>query len=108
MTCDTKRISITLSKEEYNRWISFNYDGNLSKFIRDAVNEYIKIQKPENQQTVFDLFLNQQIELKKIKDKLDHLDKIEGDLIDITAALAKFDMIDIYEDQWEIKKKKTD
>lgn len=91
----TKRISITASAEELNLWNKMRGNNSLSAFIREAANEFSKIQKPERQMSLFDFFLKQNDELSQIK----------GELIDITAAMAKFEMIDIKDDQWEIKRK---
>ncbi len=109
LVCDnmtkTRRISITVSEEELTHWSHVNPRESLSAFIREAVNEYVKIQTPERKMSLFDFFLKQNDEFSQIKKKLLHLERIEGELIDLTAAMAKFDMIDIIDDQWEIKKK---
>ncbi|WP_371802941.1 hypothetical protein [Candidatus Lokiarchaeum ossiferum] len=91
----SKRISISVSDEELAHWNQIKGNYTLSAFIREAVNEFAKIQKPERQMSLFDFFLKQNDELSQIK----------GELIDITAAMAKFEMIDIKDDQWEIKRK---
>ncbi|UYP47405.1 hypothetical protein NEF87_003690 [Candidatus Lokiarchaeum ossiferum] len=109
LVCDSmtssKRISITVSEKELTLWNEVNPRESLSAFIREAVNEYVKIQTPEQKMSLFDFFLKQNDEFSQIKKKLIHLERIEGELIDLTAAMAKFDMIDIVGDQWEIKKK---
>ena len=103
------RVSITVSKEELERWEAANNRESLSAFIRDAVNEYVKIQEPKKQNTLFDLFLEQRAQFKTIQEKLERLESIEGDIIDLSAAMAKFDFIVPVERNgewvWDIKKK---
>lgn len=80
------RISITISQEDLDKWDQYNSYESLSAFIRNAVNDYIKIQDPKKKQTFFDLFLEQQSGMRDIKESLTN---IEGDLFEITASLAK-------------------
>ena len=82
----SKRISITISEDELYRWEAVNYENSLSAFIRKAVNEYIKIQEPEKERSIFDVFLDQQTGIRDIKNSLV---QIENDLFDITATLAQ-------------------
>ena len=100
-----KRISISVSEEELAIWSKINHRESLSAFIREAVNEYVKIQTPERKMSILDLILEQRSDFSNIREKLSRLERIEGELIDLTADLAKFDMIDIVEGQWEIKRK---
>ena len=83
---------------------------SLSSFIRDAVNEYIKIQEPNKKETLFDLFLEQREKFNQIHNKLTRLENIEGEIIDLATAMAKFDMVDLVERDgqyvWEAKTKK--
>ena len=91
-----QRISISLSKRDLELWTSTKGDLSLSAFVRKAVNEYIKIQEPGMQSTIFDLIVNQRIQFEKI----------ENDLLDITAALARVDLIDFdpAKNEWKIKR----
>jgi metal-responsive CopG/Arc/MetJ family transcriptional regulator len=104
------RISITVPAEELEKWQSFSRKTSLSAFIREAVNEYVKIQEPNKKTTVFDLFLEQRSNFQQIHEELTRLENIEGNIVDIAAAMAKFDMIDLVEHDgqysWEVKKKK--
>ena len=58
-------------------------------------------------QLIFELFFEQQTQNRAIQEKLKGIERIEGDLIDITAALAKFELIDYDSDnnEWKIKRK---
>jgi hypothetical protein len=102
-----KRISITITEEEYEQWKKADSMQNLSSFIREAVNEYVKIQEPSKKTSLSDLYLEHQIALMDIQKKLGKLEKIEGELVDIGAALAKFDLLeyDQTNETWEPKKK---
>ncbi len=82
----SRRISITVSDDELYQWEAANYGDSLSAFIRKAVNEYIKIQEPQRERSIFDAFLDQQTGIRDIKASLTH---IENDLFDITASLAR-------------------
>ncbi|MHA1619342.1 MAG: hypothetical protein ACTSVZ_08665, partial [Promethearchaeota archaeon] len=85
-TKKNKRISLTASEDELFRWEAANYEGNLSAFIRKAVNEYVKIQDPEKERSMFDVFLDQQTGIREIKESLI---QIENDLFEITASMAR-------------------
>ena len=87
------RISITVSEDDLEKWKAVNKRDTLSAFIREAVNEYVKIQEPARQVSVFDVFLEQKDQFRQIQDKLTSLAKIEGDLIDLTAAMARLDFV---------------
>ena len=82
----SRRISITVSEEDLYQWEAVNYENSLSAFIRKAVNEYIKIQEPKRERSIFDVFLDQQTGIRDIKASLTHIEK---DLFDITASLAQ-------------------
>ena len=81
----TKRISLTLSEEELAHWSFFNTQANLSAFIREAVNSYITSRE------------NEAADLKSIREDLSknhsRMDKIEGDLLEIQAELAKHNIL---------------
>lgn len=102
------RISITISEDEYNQWTKADHHQNLSMFIRDAVNEYVKFQEPSKKASLSELYLGHQIALLDIQKKLERLEKIEGELVDIGAALAKFDLLeyDPNTETWEPKNRK--
>ncbi len=78
-----KRISLAISEEELNKWELNNRRESLSAFIREAVNEYIKIRNPGQYSNLMDELLQQNFE------QSDHIEKIERDLIEIRAAIAK-------------------
>ncbi len=82
-----KRISLAISEEELTKWELNNKRESLSAFIREAVNEYIKIRNPGQYSNLMDELLQQNIE------QSDHIEKIERDLIEIRAAIAKKDII---------------
>ncbi|QEE15461.1 hypothetical protein DSAG12_01287 [Promethearchaeum syntrophicum] len=82
-----KRISLAISEEELTRWELNNNRESLSAFIREAVNEYIKIRNPGQYSNLMDELLQQNSE------QSDHIEKIERDLIEIRAAIAKKDII---------------
>jgi len=86
----SRRISITVSNEELEQWIQADKRANLSAFIREAVNEYVKIQEPARRRTVFDLFVEQRQGLDQIYQALG---RMESDLFEITAAIAQKDII---------------
>lgn len=88
-----KRISIALSEEELNRWELNNNRESLSAFIREAVSEYIKIREPKQYSNLLDIIQEQKLLLHQYKDQSDHIEKIERDLIEIRAAIAKKDII---------------
>jgi len=50
------------------------------------VNEYVKIQDPEKERSMFDVFLDQQTGIREIKESLI---QIENDLFEITASMAR-------------------
>ena len=82
-----KRISLAISEEELTKWELNNKRESLSAFIREAVNEYIKIRNPGQYSNLMDELLQQNVE------QSDHIEKIERDLIEIRAAIAKKDII---------------
>ena len=82
-----KRISLAISEEELTKWELNNNRESLSAFIREAVNEYIKIRNPGQFSNLMDELLQQNSE------QSDHIEKIERDLIEIRAAIAKKDII---------------
>ena len=82
-----KRISLAISEEELTKWELNNKRDSLSAFIREAVNEYIKIRNPGQYSNLMDELLQQNSE------QSDHIEKIERDLIEIRAAIAKKDII---------------
>lgn len=102
------RICVTLPEEEYETWQSYAKKTTLSAFVRQAVNEYLKVQAPGTKETFFDLFVQQREMFKDIQERLSHLDNIEGELIDLETALAKVNIIDIEKDgdQIELNPKK--
>lgn len=73
------RITITVSPEEKEIWEKANKRDSLSDFIREAVNEYVKLLEPNQQTTITELILEQK----------SRLERIEGDLLDIFAAMAQ-------------------
>ena len=81
----SKRISLTLSEEELTQWGFFNTRESLSAFIREAVNFYIQTLEKE------------QADLKPMQDTIDknhtRIEKIEGDLLEIQAVLAKHNIL---------------
>ena len=101
-----KRITITVPETDLETWLQLKGDLKMSSFIRTAVNEYIKTMEPGTSSTIFDLILEQKRDFKEIQNKLDRLGRIETDLIDVTAALARFDMIDFdrVKNEWTVKK----
>ena len=82
-----KRISLAISEEDLTKWELNNKRESLSAFIREAVNEYIKIRNPGQYSNLMDEILQQNSKLS------DHIEKIERDLIEIRAAIAKKDII---------------
>ena len=88
-----RRISIALSDEELNRWELNNNRESLSAFIREAVNEYIKIRDPKQYSNLLDIIQEQKHLLHQYNDQSEHIEKIERDLIEIQAAIAKKDII---------------
>ncbi len=82
-----KRISLAISEEDLTKWELNNKRESLSAFIREAVNEYIKIRNPGQYSNLMDELLQQNSKLS------DHIEKIEQDLIEIRAAIAKKDII---------------
>jgi hypothetical protein len=102
---NSKRISITVSNKELDLWKSVNHRESLSAFIREVVNKFVKIKTPDKEISFYDYLQNHDKELIQLKKRLSHLERIEGDLIDLAAVLANKEMIDIVKDQWEIKKK---
>jgi hypothetical protein len=105
---NTQRISITVPESELQVWKLSNNRESLSAFIRDAVNEYVKIQKPDNKTSLYDLFIEQKSQYRDIQQKLTRLERIEGDILDLSAAMAELDMIvpEVREGKifWEKKK----
>jgi len=85
----SRRISITVPEDDLELWERADSRKNLSAFIREAVNEYIKIQDPDRKRTIFDLFIEQRQGLEQIFQKLG---RIEGDLFEVTAAMAQKDI----------------
>ena len=88
-----KRISIAVSDEELNRWELNNNRESLSAFIREAVSEYIKIRSPKQYSNLLEIIQEQKQLLYKFNDQSEHIEKIERDLIEIRAAIAKKDII---------------
>ena len=88
-----KRISIALSDEELSNWKLNNYRESLSAFIREAVNEYIKIREPKHISNLLEIIQDQKQLLHQYHEQTDHIEKIERDLIEIRAAIAKKDII---------------
>ena len=88
-----KRISIALSEEELNRWELNNNRESLSAFIREAVSEYIKIREPKQYSNLLDIIQEQKQLLHQYNEQSEHIEKIERDLIEIRAAIAKKDII---------------
>jgi len=103
------RICVTLPEEEFESWQIYAKKTTLSAFVRQAVNEYLKVQAPNTKETFFDLFVQQREIFKDIQAKLTRLDNIEGELIDLETALAKVNIIDIEKagDQIELNPKKN-
>ncbi|MBA7576383.1 hypothetical protein ES708_18223 [subsurface metagenome] len=62
-------------------------------FIREAVGEYIKIRDPKQYSNLLDIIQEQKQLLHQYKDQSEHIEKIERDLIEIRAAIAKKDII---------------
>ena len=87
-----KRISIALSEEDLNRWELNNNRESLSAFIREAVNEYIKIREPKQYSNLLDIIQEQKQLLHQYHEQTDHIEKIKRDLIEIRAAIAKKDI----------------
>ena len=97
-----QRISISLSEEELDEWNTYRVTDTMSGFIRNAVNEYIKGYQPED-----DIIGQLRIRMEKMEqDFTRKTNSIEGDLIDLTATMAKFGMIDFdpSSNEWKIKK----
>ena len=88
-----KRISLALSDEELSKWELNNNRESLSAFIREAVNEYIKIRSPKQYSNLLDIIQEQKQLLHQSNDQSEHIEKIERDLIEIRAAIAKKDII---------------
>ncbi|MHA1474062.1 MAG: hypothetical protein ACTSRX_04910 [Promethearchaeota archaeon] len=88
-----KRISIALSEEELNKWELNNNRESLSAFIREAVSEYIKIREPKHYSNLLDIIQEQKQLLHQYREQTEHIEKIERDLIEIRAAIAKKDII---------------
>jgi len=88
----SKRISFTLSEEEFEHWTDANTRESFSAFIRDAVNNYITIQE------------NEPNDLRPLQDTIQknhaRIEKIEGDLLEIQAVLAKHNIL-LETDVWE-------
>jgi hypothetical protein len=103
------RISITISEDDLKIWQKEAKNMTLSAFIREAVNEYIKIQEPSKRNSLFDLYLEQRDSFRHIKEKLESLEDIEGELVDLEEAMAKYNMIDPKlldgKVEWNTKKK---
>ena len=70
-----------------------NYRESLSAFIREAVNEYIKIREPKHISNLLEIIQDQKQLLHQYHEQTDHIEKIERDLIEIRAAIAKKDII---------------
>ncbi|MHA1584553.1 MAG: hypothetical protein ACTSVU_06685 [Promethearchaeota archaeon] len=85
----TKRITITVPEIDLIQWNFMNNQISLSAFIRDAVNQYILELNNENEQ-------NTDIS-KKVENNRRKISKIEVDLIEIQAAMAKRNIIPEYE-----------
>jgi len=81
----SKRISLSLSEEELSKWSFFNTRESLSAFIREAVNFYIQTLE------------NEKADLKPLHEIIDknhaQIEKIEGDLLEIQAVLAKHNIL---------------
>jgi len=88
-----RRISIALSDEDLNRWELNNNRESLSAFIREAVSEYIKIREPKQYSNLLDIIQEQKQLLHQYNEQSEHIEKIERDLIEIRAAIAKKDII---------------
>ena len=82
-----KRISLAISEGELIKWELNNKRDSLSAFIREAVNEYIKIRNPGQYSNLMDELLQQNSK------QSERIEKIERDLIEIRAAIAKRDII---------------
>ena len=88
-----RRISLAISEEELKKWELFNKRESLSAFIREAVNEYIKIRDPGQYSNLMDVMYKQKQLLQHYSEHEEHIEKIERDLIEIRAAIAKKDII---------------
>ena len=88
-----RRISIALSDEELSNWEINNNRESLSAFIREAVNEYIKIRDPKQYSNLLDIIQEQKRLLYQFDEHSDHIEKIQRDLLEIRAAIAKKDII---------------
>ena len=88
-----RRISLAISDEEFNKWNLYDKRENLSAFIREAVNEYIKIRDPGQYSNLMDIMYKQKQLLQHHSEHAEHIEKIERDLIEIRAAIAKKDII---------------
>ncbi|MHA1720246.1 MAG: hypothetical protein ACTSWX_10390 [Promethearchaeota archaeon] len=88
-----KRISLAISEDELNLWELSNNRESLSAFIREAVNEYIKIRNPRQYSNLLDIIYEQRQLIEQYQEQAEHIEKIERDLIEIQAAIAKKDII---------------
>ena len=95
-----KRISIALSDEELSNWKLNNYRESLSAFIREAVNEYIKIREPKHISNLLEIIQDQKQLLAQFYEHSERIEKIQHDLIEtqrdlieIRAAIAKKNII---------------